>query len=71
MQDNDTYPIDLRVFPTKNRCRRQVRLDKAGKPVNCGRPGYAIIDGQDVPLCALHFHEQRPAIEAIARKIGD
>jgi hypothetical protein len=44
------------------RCTREVRLDKAGKPVYCPSNAVMAIGGK--PFCQAHAHEQMLVIEA-------
>jgi hypothetical protein len=43
-------------------CKREIRLDPAGRPVYC--PSKAVIVINDIPLCNFHSHETMMAIEA-------
>ena len=49
--------------PPGTRCKREIRLDQAGKPVYCPSKAVMIIRG--VPLCQKHAQE---AMEAIAAR---
>lgn len=46
----------IKLLPATENCKRELRLDPAGKPVLCGRPGVArFVDG--LPLCKKHLQE--------------
>lgn len=51
---------ELRLVRSHEACEREVRLNKAGIPVTCGRPGYVKFKGKDgktPTLCRKHFNE--------------
>ena len=53
----------VRLVATKDRCQRQIRLDKAGKPVMCNRVGYARLEVEgSIPLCRDHFQETQVVV---------
>lgn len=62
----------MRILPTHNHCERQVRLDRAGKPVYCGKHGFGVlVDGtgtKSIPLCKTHLEEQMDIVELAMNK---
>jgi len=43
-------------------CKREIRLDPAGKPVHC--PSKAVMVIRGIPLCQFHAQETMMAISA-------